>query len=159
MDFSRSWRQLVKMLTHWPSRFDINMFRKITPPMHERVSSEMCFVCAKCSILTFIFSGVVVKRLACNVGSENVLLSRPRVPAHMTGVGSMESIINKLKVPLLRARLAMRQSACISLARQYESVNLTIEQKNTIGQCWEDALKDSRVLLFMLQLVENLHSA
>lgn len=68
----------------------------------------------------------------------------------------MPSITNKFKVLPLRARLALRQSACVSLAKQYESASLTVGQKDALGQRWENALNDSLLLQFMLQLLENL---
>ena len=67
----------------------------------------------------------------------------------------MELIISKRRIETLKAQMVLRQFHCESLAVEFETEGLTINQKARLAYPWDDMLKESQVLQLMLDLLER----
>jgi hypothetical protein len=67
----------------------------------------------------------------------------------------MELIISKRRIETLKAQMVLRQFHCESLAAEFETEGLTINQKARLAYPWDDMLKESQVLQLMLDLLER----
>jgi hypothetical protein len=67
----------------------------------------------------------------------------------------LKSIIRKLEVQSLKARLALNPMACSCLADEFKLKTLTGDQKAAIARRWENALKERHGLQLALDLLER----
>jgi hypothetical protein len=67
----------------------------------------------------------------------------------------MELIISKPRIQSLKAQMVLRQFHCESLAAEFETEGMTINQKAGLAYPWGDMLKESQVLQLMLDLLER----
>ena len=67
----------------------------------------------------------------------------------------MDLIINKPRIQNLKAQMVLRQFHCESLAAEFVTEGLTINQKAVLAYPWDDMLKESQVLQLMLDLLER----
>ena len=67
----------------------------------------------------------------------------------------MELIISKPRIQTLIAQMELRQFHCESLAKEFETEDLTIIQKAGPAYRWDDMLKESQVLQLILDLLES----
>lgn len=67
----------------------------------------------------------------------------------------VESMIRKLKVQYLKGQLAVSRNVCSSLAHEFETTGLTVDEKAAIAHRWDKALKESHGLQLALELLEK----
>jgi hypothetical protein len=67
----------------------------------------------------------------------------------------MELIISKPRIQSLKAHMILRQFHCESLAVEFETESLTVNQKARLAYPWDDMLKENQILQLMLDLLER----
>jgi hypothetical protein len=67
----------------------------------------------------------------------------------------LESIIRKLRIQTLKAQLKVCNQVCVALSNDLENLTLTDDQRLSTGHRLDEALKESRALQFMLDLLER----
>ncbi len=67
----------------------------------------------------------------------------------------MELIISKRRIEHLKAQMVLRQFHCESLAVEFKTEGLTMNQKAGLVDPWDDMRKESQILQLMLGLLER----
>jgi hypothetical protein len=72
----------------------------------------------------------------------------------MMEASPMETIINKLRLPALRAQIEASRLYCASLAAQFDAAQSGAE-KTEVASRYEDALKQTHMMRLLLELLER----
>jgi len=67
----------------------------------------------------------------------------------------LKSMIRKAKIQSLKEQLALCQTLCESLAKEFEAAALTGEQKAVIAHHWEKERKEGHSLQLAIDLLER----
>ena len=71
----------------------------------------------------------------------------------------MESTIRNHEIPTLKAQLIARQHQREAIAKQFESPNLTSEERTMFAILWDEAVHESHELLLRLDSMERQENA
>jgi hypothetical protein len=83
-------------------------------------------------------------------------LGRHPIPPGAAVNKKAEWSIHILQIHYLKARLAVCEHVCTSLAHEFDREGLTVDEKTAIAARWSAVMKDGYVLQLMMDLLNRL---